>query len=302
MAALAAAPVLGQAQGFGVQIRSLLPYTAPGGTAASIYARTGDCVGPVACADAFSFETGFLSGVASAFKTGGVASSGSVAGQFSQSTVSGSALASMGALGATANAHVSSTNTAVAGFFVDTALAGFQIDARDDIFLQSAQLPAGSMVNVRFTLTLDSSVLETGSLPTRSGNVGASLFFDTEGGSSPSLSINDGTQGGPPALRTVSTILLLQVGQTYSMVQRLGLSVAGTVQSTLVPGFAPVDWTLNISADHTSHAYIDVLGNATLVAGSGHNYASPVPEPAGALLLLAGLGLVGAAVRRRQAG
>jgi hypothetical protein len=293
LAVATSTPALGTAQSFGVQIQSQLPYTA-GGQVAAIYARQGDCSAAVACTiDARSFDTGFLSGVGSSGASGSVLVAGTVHGQIGEASVSALASAQIGALGAAATAHVASSNTSVgSNFFLNTAKAAFDIRASDDIVLRSASLADGSLVNVRFTLTLDSSVTEIGSLQSHSGGVFASLGFNSEGGPDPNLSLNDSLFGGPPAARTVSALLALQVGQTYSLTQRLALSADGLTQSTNLTGLTPESWTLNISAERTSYAFVDVLGAASLVAASGHSYATPVPEPGAAWLLGCGVALL----------
>lgn len=222
LAAALAAPVLVQAQSFGVQIHSLVPYSAPGGTAASIYTQAGDCR-LVVCAEALSFETGFLANVASAS-------------------------ASMGALGGAASGRASSTNTSAGSdAFSNIAWVGFNINTRDDIVLR----------------------------------------------------IQDTTQSGPPHARLLSTVLHLQVGQTYTLQQSLEISALGNLAWTGLSGFTPQSWAMDVSADHTSLAFIDVLGDATLLAASGQNDASAVPEPGTALMFLTGLLSTGLVARRR---
>ncbi len=209
-------PVLASAQGFGVQIQSQTIYRTPALQAAALYARVGDCV-VAPCVDAVSFDTGVLSGVASTSKSGNAAISGSLFGQFSRSEVSASAFAKLGSLGASAHAHTESSNTSVgSNFFVDEVQAIFTVRAFDEIRLQSASLAPGSAVDVRFSLTLDSSVVETATSPRNGGGVSASLHLNTEGPPDPGLNLFDGPTN-HPALRTVSAIVSLQLGQTYSL-------------------------------------------------------------------------------------
>ena len=190
-----------------------LANAAPGGTAASIYTRAGDCRG-VVCAEALSFETGFLANVATA-----------------------SASASMGALGGAASGRASSTNTSAGSdAFSNIAWVGFNINTRDDIVLR----------------------------------------------------IQDTTLSGPPHARLLSTVLHLQVGQTYTLQQSLEISALGNLAWTGLSGLTPQSWAMDVSADHTSRAFVDVPGDATLLAASGHNYASAVPEPGTALMFLTG--------------
>ena len=142
--------------------------------------------------------------------------------------------------------------------------------------------------------------METGAFSGSRGRVAASLRFDAEGGPNPSLNIEEGTTNGPPTQRTVSKTLALQVGQTYRLLQDLEISGFGNAQWTgLTSGVTPENWTLNIDAAHTSLAFVDVLGDATLVAASGHDYRlAPVPLPAAVWLLSSALGCGFRCIRR----
>ncbi len=287
LASTLAWPSLVHAQSYGVQIHSTLIYTAPAGTAASIYARAGDCIA-VACTDALSFETGFLAGVAATSAGGSVSHSGSAGANHGDADVSGRATVAMGAIGAGGLAHLSATLSGDGAQFASHALLGFIASTRDDIVLISGTLPTGAAVDARFTLTLDSSVVQTGAFAGTSGGAWAVLDFNAEGGPNPRLSLSDTTLSGPPLLRTVSTVLHLQVGQHYTMRHSLELAATGLASGAGTP--TSENWTLDITADHTARAFVDVLGDATLLAASGHNYVSAVPEPSSVLMWLAGLG------------
>jgi PEP-CTERM motif len=162
-----ALPLCAAAQSFGVQIEGTLPGTALAPNA-GLVARAGDCVvNP--CVEAAQFHTGLLSGVSSVGVSGALQRSGSdrAGVEFAQADATATASARIGALSALANAHVSSTNTSGVEPFNNDAYVGFNVDARDDIWLLSATLPAGTAVNVRFTLT----PLATGALRVHDGRV-----------------------------------------------------------------------------------------------------------------------------------
>ena len=286
LASTLAWPSLVHAQSYGVQIHSTLIYTAPSGTAASIYARAGDCI-VVACTDALSFETGFLAGAAGTSASGSVSHSGSTGDSHGDAGVAGRAIVAMGAIGAGGLARLSATMPADDRPFASQALLGFIASTRDDIVLISSSLPIGATVDARFTLTLDSSVVQTGAFTGTSGGAWAVLDFDAEGGPNPNLSLSDTVAAGPPSLRTVSKVLHLRVGEHYAMRQSLELAATGLAGWTGSP--SSQNWALDIAADHTSLVFVDVLGDATLVSASGHDYVSAVPEPSSVLMWLAGL-------------
>jgi MYXO-CTERM domain-containing protein len=286
---------------FGVEIQDAIPttYQAP---SVAIETVSGDSHLPGYHLDT-PFATGFLAGVSSTSASGSLSGSGwdMFGAQYGTAAASASGHAEIGQIGARESLSVSSTNTspAAGSVFANHAEVGFRLYARDDLLLTSATLASGTIVDVQFTLTLNSQVTEQGDPSIGGGGVNAQLYFDAEGGPALGLAIFDG-DAGAPALRTVTQTISLRVGSTYRLVQRLDVSGLGDAWYTggsLVP--TPANWSLDVVADHTSYAFADVLGDASLIAASGHDYASPVPLPHSAALGLAGLGLL-AFVRRRH--
>ncbi|GEM_PF-2575467 len=300
-------PRLVNAQTFGVRIKDDVQttYQMPN---VAMQARAGTSPRPDA-----SFATGFLNGTASTSASASISNAGwdLTHVEYGEAAVSADAKAAMGALGASASLRVSSTDTSALAFgFCNLANAGFSIDAMDDISLQSSSLGSGSWVNVRFTLTLASRVAESGDATLGVGEVEAMLRFNSEGGPSPHLEISD-SDFRSPAQRTVSEIVALQIGQSYRMWQSMKIFAHGDASysgsGSLTP--TPANWTLDIDADHTSLAFVDVLGDARLSTASGHDYAlvpvpqvPAVPEPDAYALMLAGLGVLSWVARRRRAG
>jgi len=129
-------------------------------------------------------------------------------------------------------------------FFTDDPIAdlnaevGFSVRAFDDIVLHSGNLPAGSLVDVLFTLTLASDVGEHGDAELGAGGVIAMLRFNSEGGPSPSLEIQD-TDSGSLALRTVSQIVALQTGQSYRLQHSLSVFGGGDASFNFVGSPSP---------------------------------------------------------------
>jgi hypothetical protein len=284
---------------FGVQIGDGIPttYQAPP-VAIEVYAGSQHNLVP--------FATGFLSGVSGTAASGSASASGwDDAGlQFGTAAASASGHVEIGKLGASESLSVSSTNAGADGWFTNLSQVRFDLKAQDDLQLSSATLAPGTLVDVRFTLTLSSQVTQQGDLFAGHGGVLVSLGFNDEGAPPLGLGIQDFTETGAPANRTVSTTISLLVGSTYRLTQQMEMSGYGLASGygvTQAP--MPVSWSLDVLADHTSYAYVDVLGDARLIAASGHDYALlAVPEPGTWALMLAGLGTMAGWVRRRGCG
>jgi len=206
-------------------------------------------------------------------------------------------------LGGSAHLSASSTDTSpiLGPGYTNHAEARFSLIAQDDLQLTSATLANGTLVDVRFTLTLNSQVTELGDAAVGAGGVNARLYFNDEGGPPMSLSILD-TDAGAPALRTVTQTLPLRVGSTYRLFQSLDVFAMGDAWYTGIgPSPTPTSWSLDVQADHTAYGFADVLGDASFITASGHDYgfASQVPMPHSGALALAGIALMAFVGRRR---
>jgi hypothetical protein len=287
---------------FGVEIQDRIPaagYLDPPVALDIIVSGSPDKNAPLA--------TGFLTGVQATTASGSISGSGwdMYHAQYGTAAAAASGFAEIGRLGATASLSASSTDSSPYPYagdgFMNRAQVGFTLSAKDDLLVSSASLANGTPVDVRFTLTLNSQVTGLSNRAYGHGLVGAELTFDAEGGPTPWLNIGDSTSGAP-ALRTVTQTISLNVGSTYRLWQSLEVSGLGdaswTGNSSVLPG--PASFSLDILADHTSYAFADVLGDATLVSASGHDYSfrAPVPMPPSAALTLVGLCLLGVALRR----
>jgi hypothetical protein len=250
--------------------------------------------------DSATFGTGTQNGVASASASDSVSSEGLDQGsaQYGRAAVSASANAAMGTLGASASLSASSTPqlTFSSNGYFNRAEVGFSLSTFDDIVLQSSTL---SFVTVHFTLSLNSQVSETGDIALGSGNVLARLNFD-EGGPNLGLWAENNSESGSSGV--FSQDIQLQIGRHYGLSHYMSVGAIG--EASLTQGGLTFfqTWTMDISADHTSHAFIDVLGDATLTSASGHDYTTTslaaVPEPETYAMLLAGLCVVGFVARR----
>lgn len=104
--------------------------------------------------------------------------------------------------------------------------------------------------------------------------------------------VNDG-RGPQPRAFIVDEVFTIPSGARIVVTQRLRAEAQATSESSVGDAYADLG--------STGRLYIDVLTpGGTIVAESGHAYATPVSEPTTIAFMLAGFGLVNCAARRRR--
>ena len=219
------------------------------------------------------------------------------------------------------------TGAAFAGTLTNNGYASASSYAQvyfiDTILLRSSNLALGSFVNVNFDYSLDgrggaafntditnntysflNGVISIGdefgryplsaSFCVRTDRAGDCLLVGG-GGHSPSFGV------------TVHSLVSLQIGVEYTFMS--SLTAASVAEANLVSGGqGPINLLFGgssrMDAFNTLNSFLTATsGDYEIVTASGHDYSliAAVPEPQTYALLLAGLGALGVAVRRRSA-
>lgn len=172
----------------------------------------------------------------------------------------------------------------------------------DSVSFIKTGAPSGTRVDVRVSLVVD---IETVSALLTDDALTAAWFSFTAHDNTWCLrnsSPNYGCQAGTLSLlvghNEISFDLQVMTGVSYNW--GAYMYAGSVVESQAYTG--AFNSIASVRAMNTAHSYYTVLTpDASLVSGSGHDYALPlpVPEPASYATLLIGLGLVGVRLRRR---
>jgi hypothetical protein len=160
---------------------------------------------------------------------------------------------------------------------------------QDSFLLSASTLAVGTPVTLLLTVTLDGTIARSAvnsALPALPRvYAGWGLWRD-----SPLAAAQLFTSSGSVATAQWSTV----VGANVDLVGLLDVSLMGLISGQ--------DSQQSESASGIAHYYLDVLtAGVSATSASGFNYASPVPEPAPAAMLVAGLAAWGLLIGRRAA-
>ena len=275
---------------------------------------------PVWAAASLSSDSSLASASATSGSGAGQQDSELVNGLGSASAASGPISSSAGTTGtlsygfltATANGSVADSvggnNSQISG----SGLAQATLRMVDTLTVTSATLNAGDAVNISFELFLDSTVDATGQVVYSSSASAAFAIWEAE-----------------HAFDLVNGFFPIQQGQLQNFTSTFGNTATNGLQSVVVNFNTTVgasfDVSLGLGAGVQAEYYqttnspllssqgsangsawfwvSNAGGDFALSSASGFDYtAAPVPEPETYAMLLAGLGLVGFAARRRLNG
>lgn len=212
------------------------------------------------------------------------------------STASTTGTAEFGVLKATAQAHVESTaaNTATNNNVAGDATGTVQLVSNDSITITSDSLAAGTAVTVNFVVSLDSTIDFDGQ-----GGFGsaAALFAINDGtGLNQIAAFNAFPEGANNGTQTGSLAYATTVGAVIDFNFNLTAFASAQYQQD---GNGEMSSMIDVQAGNTALLGIVTGPGFSFIADSGASYTAPVPEPETYAMLLAGLGLVGFAARRR---
>ena len=203
-----------------------------------------------------------------------------------------------------------------------TASSYAQVYTQDTILLKSSNLAFGSLVNVNFAYILDGSAgaafdtdISTNTYSTLNGSITlndelghyplSNTFCVTTSGGGACLLAGGGGYA-PPFGVAVHGVVGLQIGVEYTLGS--SLSAFSVSEANLRSGLSELTNQLHggssrMDAFNTLNSFLTATSSDySIVTASGHDYGlnAPVPEPQTYAMLLAGLGALLVAMRRRQ--
>ncbi len=182
------------------------------------------------------------------------------------------------------------------GNFIQSGGQNNSVGLTEQLIVNSATLPAGTPVDLLFTLSFAQTVtLSQAASMYLGGGYYAAFAANPQYG----VAVNLVANGVDDVNATGSSVVMHTLVGGYINVTE---SMSGGVGATY---FDSTERSGEADASHSAHFYVDALtAGVSIGSESGHDYstASSVPEPGAAALFMSGLACLGGLVRRRRRG